>query len=138
MAYAAEPGRYTATVLDHIAVQCTDVSRSRAFYERLLGAIGITPMDFGTDVVGFTDSHMPFFWLGPGGGAELRELHVAFRVADRAQVRAFHQAAVDLGVEILHEPREFPEYHPDYYAVFVRDPDGHNVEAVCHRPKSES
>jgi catechol 2,3-dioxygenase-like lactoylglutathione lyase family enzyme len=65
-------------------------------------------------------------------GEETRELHVAFTAPDRAAVDAVHQAAVAAGVEVLHAPREWPEYHPGYYAVFVRDPDGHNVEAVHH------
>jgi len=74
----------------------------------------------------------PTFWLGPPTGNETRELHVAFRAPDRAAVDAVHEAAVASGVEVLHAPREWPEYHPGYYAVFLRDPDGHNVEAVHH------
>ncbi|WP_205413218.1 VOC family protein [Amycolatopsis thermalba] len=65
-------------------------------------------------------------------GGETRELHVAFRAPGRDAVDAVHAAAVEAGVEVLHEPREWPEYHPGYYAVFLRDPDGHNVEAVHH------
>jgi catechol 2,3-dioxygenase-like lactoylglutathione lyase family enzyme len=57
---------------------------------------------------------------------------VGLRAADRAAVEAVHRAAVAAGAEVLHAPREWPEYHPGYYAVFLRDPDGHNVEAVCH------
>jgi catechol 2,3-dioxygenase-like lactoylglutathione lyase family enzyme len=71
-------------------------------------------------------------WLGPPTGSETRELHVAFRAPDRAAVDAVHEAAVAAGVEVLHAPREFPEYHPGYYGVFLRDPDGHNFEAVHH------
>src|SRR6202035_4164706 len=65
-------------------------------------------------------------------GTETRELHVAFKAPDRAAIDAVHQAAVAAGVEVLHAPREFPEYHPGYYGVFLRDLDGHNVEAVHH------
>jgi catechol 2,3-dioxygenase-like lactoylglutathione lyase family enzyme len=65
-------------------------------------------------------------------GAENREVHVAFTAADRGAVEQFHRAAVAQGMEVLHEPRVWEEYHPNYYAVFVRDPDGNNVEAVCH------
>jgi catechol 2,3-dioxygenase-like lactoylglutathione lyase family enzyme len=72
------------------------------------------------------------FWLGPPTGTETRELHVAFSAPDRAAVDAVHQVAVAAGVEVLHAPREFPEYHPGYYGVFLRDLDGHNVEAVHH------
>ncbi len=57
---------------------------------------------------------------------------MAFPAPDRAAVDAVHEAAVAGGVEVLHAPREWPEYHPGYYAVFLRDPDGHNVEAVHH------
>ena len=75
---------------------------------------------------------IPRFWLGPPTGTETRELHVAFRAPDRSAVDAVHEAALAAGVEVLHAPREWPEYHPGYYAVFLRDPDGHNVEAVHH------
>ena len=61
-----------------------------------------------------------------------REIHIAFSARDRAGVRAFFDAAVSHGAEVLHEPREWPEYHDAYYGAFVRDPDGNNVEAVCH------
>ena len=60
-------------------------------------------------------------------------MHVAFTAQDRAAVDAVYQAALAAGTEVLHTPREWPEYHPGYYGVFLRDPDGHNVEAVCHR-----
>ena len=65
-------------------------------------------------------------------GASNRESHLAFAAADRAAVEAFFAAAQSLGAEVLHAPREWPEYHPGYYAAFVRDPDGNNVEAVVH------
>lgn len=135
MSSGATGRRVSATVaamIDHIAVQCADVERSRAFYAELLGALGFSQFPYGAPAVGFGSAAGPFFWLGPGSSAETRELHVAFRAADREQVREFHRRAVALGAEVLHEPREFPEYHPGYYGVFVRDPDGHNVEAVCH------
>ena len=61
-----------------------------------------------------------------------REMHVAFVAPDAEHVRAFHAAAMEQGAESLHEPRLWPEYHEHYYGAFVRDPDGNNVEAVCH------
>ena len=79
----------------------------------------------------------PDFWIGvqpaegPASGPN-REIHVAFEAQDAAAVRAFFEAATDLGAEVLHEPRFWPEYHDAYYGAFVRDPDGNNVEAVCH------
>ena len=78
----------------------------------------------------------PDFWISEHatGGAN-RESHIAFVAADRDTVRAFFQAAVAIGAEVLHEPRVWPEYHPNYFGAFVRDPDGNNVEAVCHLPE---
>lgn len=89
-------------------------------------------MDFG-EVIG-CGSAGPSFWLGPvTTGGEAREAHIAFAAADRAAAAAFHDAAVAHGAEVLHAPKEWPEYHAGYYGAFVRDPDGSNVEAVCHR-----
>ena len=91
-------------------------------------------MEFG-EVIGFGVAPMPDFWLGPRTSGEgFREAHMAFSARARAGVRAFCDAAVGAGAEPLHEPRVWPEYHPNYYGAFVRDPDGNNVEAVCHTP----
>jgi catechol 2,3-dioxygenase-like lactoylglutathione lyase family enzyme len=124
-------------MLDHIGLQVRDVEASLEFYLRAFAAIGMREaMRFpyrDTITVGLSGPDgVPVFWLGPPTGDETRELHVAFRAADRAAVDAVHQAAVAAGTEVLHAPREWPEYHPGYYAVFLRDPDGHNVEAVHH------
>ena len=120
-------------MLDHLAIQCADVHTSAAFYDAALAPLGGRRiMDFG-DTFGFGVPPMPDFWLGPRTtGDGFRESHIAFRAADRAAVRAFFDAALAAGAEPLHEPRVWPEYHPSYYGVFLRDPDGHNVEAVCH------
>jgi catechol 2,3-dioxygenase-like lactoylglutathione lyase family enzyme len=92
-------------------------------------------MDFGT-VIGYGVGQKPTFWVGPlADDVPNREVHIAFVAPDRAAVRAFFDAAVGAGAEALHEPRLWPEYHPDYYGAFVRDPDGNNVEAVCHAPE---
>ena len=89
-------------------------------------------MDFG-EVVGYGVGGKPDFWIGPRATGEgFREAHIAFEAADSAAVRAFFDAAVGAGCEVLHEPRLWPEYHPGYFGAFVRDPDGNNVEAVCH------
>lgn len=88
-------------------------------------------MDFG-EVIGFGVASKPEFWIGARTSGEgFRESHIAFAAPDRAAVRAFYEAAVDAGAEVLHEPRVWPEYHPHYYGAFVRDPDGTNAEAVC-------
>jgi catechol 2,3-dioxygenase-like lactoylglutathione lyase family enzyme len=89
-------------------------------------------MDMGVGV-GYGSEGHPSFWIS-GFLAEVpnREMHLAFHAADAAHVRAFYDAAMSLGAESLHEPRIWPEYHAHYYGAFVRDPDGNNVEAVCH------
>jgi len=121
-------------MLDHLAVQCDDLGASKEFYTRLLAPLGVTvAMDF-EDVVGLAGPDgIPRFWLGKSQGGTQREVHVAFAAADRAAVEKVHEAALALQAEVLHEPREWPEYHEGYYGVFVRDLDGNNVEAVTHR-----
>jgi catechol 2,3-dioxygenase-like lactoylglutathione lyase family enzyme len=124
-------------MLDHIGLQAKDVEASLAFYLRTFAAIGMREVmrfPYGDSMaVGLSGPDgVPDFWLGPSTGDETRELHVAFGAPDRAAVDAVHEAALVAGVEVLHAPREWPEYHPGYYAVFLRDPDGHNVEAVHH------
>jgi len=124
-------------MLDHVSIQCADVAASRAFYDAVLAPLGgERVMDFG-EVVGYGIAPKPDFWIGPWNtGSGFRESHIAFVAPDRAAVRAFFDAAVALGAEVLYEPRLWPEYHPTYYGAFVRDPDGNNVEAVCHRADS--
>jgi catechol 2,3-dioxygenase-like lactoylglutathione lyase family enzyme len=126
-----------AAVLDHLSIQCADVEASVGFYDTVLATLGGGQiMRFG-DVVGYGVGGQPTFWLGAlHEGDANRPVHVAFVAPDRAAVRAFHDAAVGAGAASLHEPREWPEYHPAYYGAFVRDPDGNNVEAVCHRPEA--
>jgi catechol 2,3-dioxygenase-like lactoylglutathione lyase family enzyme len=122
-------------MLDHLAIQCADVPTAAAFYDTVLAPLGGSrQMDFG-EVIGFGAPDRPSFWLGPLADGVNRPIHVAFAAADRAAVDAFFAAAVATGAEVLHEPRVWPEYHPGYYGAFVRDPDGNNVEAVCHRPE---
>jgi catechol 2,3-dioxygenase-like lactoylglutathione lyase family enzyme len=120
-------------MLDHLSVQCADVSSSSLFYDRVLAPLGGgRVMEFG-EVIGYGVDAKPEFWLGPlVSGEPNREVHLAFRARDRASVRAFFDAAVSLGAPVLNAPRLWPEYHPNYYGAFVRDPDGNNVEAVCH------
>jgi catechol 2,3-dioxygenase-like lactoylglutathione lyase family enzyme len=123
-------------MLDHLGIQCANVAVAAAFYDTVLGVLGAKRlMDFG-EFIGY-GVDKPDFWLGPvvPPVEQNRELHVAFEALDRAAVRAFFDAAVGAGAEVLHEPRVWPEYHPGYYGAFVRDPDGNNVEAVCHRPE---
>ena len=120
-------------MLDHLSIQCADVATSAVFYDAVLVPLGGTRvMDFGP-VIGYGVLPKPDFWLGPRNtGDGFRESHIAFTAPDRAAVRAFFDAAVAAGAEVLHEPRVWPEYHPNYFGAFVRDPDGNNVEAVSH------
>jgi catechol 2,3-dioxygenase-like lactoylglutathione lyase family enzyme len=122
-------------VIDHVTLQVSDVPASQAFYEAMLAPLGITAGHVADGVVGFFGPEPGSFWLCPAQRAEDRELHIAFRAPSRDVVRAFHDAAVGYGAEILHAPRVFPEYHEHYYGAFVRDPDGHNIEAVCSSPE---
>jgi catechol 2,3-dioxygenase-like lactoylglutathione lyase family enzyme len=123
-------------MLDHVSIQCGDAGASAAFYDAVLAPIGGSrAMDFG-EVVGFGLAGQPQFWIGPWQTGEgFRESHIAFTAPDRASVRAFFDAAVAAGAEVLYEPKVWPQYHENYYAAFVRDPDGNNVEAVSHVPE---
>ena len=123
-------------MLDHLSIQCADPSASSTFYDAVLAPLGgKRVMEFGP-VIGYGVPPMPDFWIGPDQTGEgFKESHIAFSAPDREAVRAFFAAAVAAGAEALHEPRLWPEYHPNYYGAFVRDPDGNNVEAVCHQPE---
>ncbi len=123
-------------MLDHLSIQCSDPGRSAAFYDAVLAPLGGSRvMEFGPNI-GYGADGMPTFWIGPlESGEPNRAVHIAFQAPDRDAVRAFHEAAVAAGAEVLHEPRVWPEYHPAYFGGFVRDPDGNNVEAVCHVPE---
>jgi catechol 2,3-dioxygenase-like lactoylglutathione lyase family enzyme len=128
---------YNGSVLDHLGLQSSDVDAAVRGYLALLAPLGVrevlrfpTP---GGPVVGLAGPDgVPHFWLSPAAGPLAHEAHVAFAAPDRAAVDAVHDAAQAAGLEVLHAPREWPEYHPGYYGVFVRDLDGNNVEAVHH------
>ena len=120
-------------MLDHVSIQCSDIAAAAAFYDAVLAPLGgKRVLDFGDDrlrhrLPGLLDRR-------PADRRGFRESHLAFTAPDREAVQAFFDAAVANGAEVLHEPRVWPEYHPDYFGAFVRDPDGNNVEAVCHAP----
>ena len=123
-------------MIDHLGINCSDVKRSATFYDAVLGVLGHRRvMEFG-DYIGY-GTEGPDFWIGaqpaegPASGPN-REIHVAFTATSADQVREFFETAVAHGAEVLHEPRLWPEYHEHYFGAFVRDPDGNNVEAVCH------
>ena len=125
-------------MLDHVSIQCRDVAASARFYDAVLAPLGGQRVRDSGEVIGYGVPPRPSFWIVPRASGEgFRESHLAFAASDRAAVRAFVAAAVELGAEVLHEPRVWPEYHPTYYGGFVRDPDGNNVEAVCRAPEPE-
>ena len=119
-------------VIDHLGINSGDFGKAKEFYDRVLGVLGFTrQMDFGV-AIGFGKDGKPEFWISGADFGPNREIHVAFQAADEDAVRAFYDAAIELGAESLHAPRLWPEYHPGYFGAFVRDPDGNNVEAVFH------
>jgi catechol 2,3-dioxygenase-like lactoylglutathione lyase family enzyme len=111
------------------------MAASATFYDTVLATLGHRRlMDFGV-AIGYGTTK-PDFWISQfDSGEGFRESHIAFSAPDRATVRAFFDASVAAGSEVLHEPRLWPEYHDTYYGAFVRDPDGNNVEAVSHLPE---
>jgi catechol 2,3-dioxygenase-like lactoylglutathione lyase family enzyme len=124
-------------MLDHLGLNVTDFDRSRAFYERALAPLGISPlMEPAPGVAGFGEQHdqKPYFWIADRGGPPQTGVHVAFAVESRELVDAFHAAALDAGATDNGAPGERPIYHPHYYGAYALDPDGNNVEAVCHQP----
>ncbi|WP_153398105.1 VOC family protein [Ornithinicoccus halotolerans] len=121
-------------MIDHFGINCADLSASAEFYDTVLGTLGYTRQLDVEVAIGYGTPEHPAFWISRWDGTTpQREVHCAFVAESVAQVRAFHQAAVALGAESLHEPRLWPEYHPGYFGAFVRDPDGNNVEAVFHQ-----
>ena len=124
-------------MLDHLSLPVRDVEASVRFYVDVFAPLGLQEaMRYerdGLPVVGLSGPDgFPHFWLGTAAKGPYDEVHVAFRAADRQAVDDVHAAALAAGAEILHQPRLWPEYHPTYYAVFMRDLDGNNVEAVSH------
>jgi catechol 2,3-dioxygenase-like lactoylglutathione lyase family enzyme len=128
-------------MIDHTGVCVSNFEVSKAFYTAALGAIGYARlMELAaevtgtTAVAGFGEPPKPDFWIH-GGTPNRPAIHVAFRVPTRALVRAFHAAALAAGGTDNGPPGVRAHYHPNYYGAFVLDPDGHNVEAVCHAPQ---
>lgn len=125
-------------ILDHLGIEVSDMGRSLAFYREALGTLGIEViMDFevgGVRHVGFGKGK-PDFWISTG--RPLRgETHIAFKAASRAEVAAFYSVALSMGGRDNGAPGVRAQYHPDYFGAYVRDPDGNNVEAVCHKAEA--
>jgi catechol 2,3-dioxygenase-like lactoylglutathione lyase family enzyme len=118
-------------MIDHIGIQVTDLEASVAFYTKALAPLGYTLiMRVQQFAAGFGVAGEPDFWIGIGTPTD--KIHVAFRAKGRAEVRSFHEAALAAGGTDNGGPGVREHYHPSYYGAFVRDLDGHNVEAVCH------
>ena len=119
-------------MLDHITLQVGDLPACSRFYDAVLAPLGGSRLDDLGRAVGYGVDR-PTFWLGTTTSRDgIREHHIAFEAPSRDAVVAFWEAALDTGAEGLHPPRVWPEYHESYFGAVVRDPEGHNVEAVCH------
>jgi catechol 2,3-dioxygenase-like lactoylglutathione lyase family enzyme len=124
-------------MLDHIGFPVIDYARSKAFYEKALKPLGyelvmeVAQSENDSPAAGFGANGKPDFWIGGEGGLN-RAMHVAFATKDRATVDAFYRAAIAAGGKDNGGPGLRPHYHANYYGAFVLDPDGHNIEAVCH------
>jgi len=116
---------------DHIGFTVTNFQKSRDFYVRALAPLGISVLHEREDWAAFGEDGRVRLWIGAGPGLGAR-IHVAFTAPDRAAVTAFHAAATEAGGRDNGAPGLRPQYHAGYYAAFVLDPDGHNIEAVHH------
>jgi len=121
-------------ILDHIGLAVRDFAKSRAFYLAALAPLGIRIVKEGDGFAGFNREGKGGLWIS-GGGQPAAPIHVAFAAKDRAEVRAFYAAALAAGGRDNGAPGLRGQYHADYYGAFVLDPDGHNIEAVCHAPE---
>ena len=122
-------------MLDHLGLDVSDYEVSKAFYQRALAPLGIDLlMEPIPGVGGFGEDQKPYFWIGRRGRPAQSGVHVAFEVSSRDLVDAFHAAALEAGATDNGGPGKREIYHPNYYGAFVLDPDGNNVEAVCHLP----
>ena len=128
-------------MIDHIGFAVKDMDRAKAFYVEALKPLGIsvimevTAEQTGADAhAGFGTDNKAFFWIGTGGKPK-GGTHVAFVAQTRAEVDSFHRAAMTAGGRDNGAPGQRPHYHKHYYGAFVLDPDGNNIEAVCHKPE---
>ncbi|MGI8525430.1 MAG: VOC family protein [Pseudolabrys sp.] len=126
-------------MIDHLGLPVSDYQRAKIFYTQALAPLGyVLVMEVPQDkhdcpAAGFGANGKPDFWIGAEGGLN-RAVHIALAAKDRTTVDAFYRAALAAGGRDNGAPGLRPQYHPDYYGAFVLDPDGHNIEAVCHTP----
>jgi catechol 2,3-dioxygenase-like lactoylglutathione lyase family enzyme len=123
-------------MLDHVGVNVSDYERSREFYKGALAPLGFSLLiEPAPRTGGFGSEGKPWFWITDQREPTTENVHVAFAAPDRATVDAFHAAALEAGGTDNGAPGIRALYHPDYYGAYVLDPDGNNVEVVCHRPE---
>ena len=126
-------------MIDHVGFPVSDYARSKAFYEKVLATLGYTLImevqqnEHDAKAAGFGANGKPDFWIGGEGGLN-SAMHIAITAKDRGAVDAFYKTALAAGARDNGPPGIRAHYHPNYYGAFVLDPDGHNVEAVCHAP----
>jgi len=121
-------------VIDHTSLTVADVASSKAFYRAALGPLGYAVIMEWQQYAGFGVPPKPDFWIGQGK-PNVPPIHVAFRAQNRKEVDAFYKAAMAAGGRDNGPPGLRPHYHENYYGAFVLDPDGHNIEVVCHTPE---
>lgn len=121
-------------IIDHIGLAVSDYEQSKAFFIEALAPLGIECVMEVMGWAGFGKHGKPEFWFGTHTQAR-EPMHIAFIADNRAQVDAFHEAALKAGGKDNGPPGVREIYHPDYYGAFVIGPDGHNIEAVCHQPE---
>ena len=120
-------------MLDHVTFGVSDLERSRKFYDLALRPLGIERLYAdGPNAAGYGVAPKAFFWIGLRDASQTGS-HVAFTAQDWETVQRFHQAALQAGGTDNGPPGLRPHYHQNYYGAFILDPDGHNIEAVCHR-----
>ncbi len=120
-------------MLDHIGLAVSDVAKSKQFFEKALAPLGYkVVMDFG-EAVGLGEGGKPDLWIAKGKRAD--PMHIAIVAPNRSTVTAFYQAAMAAGGRDNGAPGLRTQYHPNYFGAFVHDPDGNNIEAVCHQPE---
>ena len=135
-------------MLDHVSLRVTDYDRSKRFYEAALAPLGYVLAMEADSGAGFRKGRIPSFWIKQGDTTQAQvsaspmagcggpAVHVAFASEDRQSVDAFYHAALDAGARDNGAPGLRPNYHANYYGAFVLDPDGYNIEAVCHRSEA--
>jgi catechol 2,3-dioxygenase-like lactoylglutathione lyase family enzyme len=126
--------RKRESMLDHVTIRVSDLERSKTFYDRALSPLGIERLYAEGEIfAGYGSGGKAFFWIGSHDSVQTA-VHVAFTAPDRAIVDAFYAAALAAGGRDNGAPGLRAHYHPNYYSAFVLDFDGHNIEAVCHKP----